>query len=484
MKKQSLKALNSHTQIEQRDCLRSRINHTILLTALVGLLTLVGQTFVPTAQTSTTASNPGDLNVRRASHTATLLTTGKVVIVGGVVGSEAAGLSDTELFDPETGTWSSTGNTLGGRLGHTATLLTDGKVLAAAGERVGDVSTDSAELYDPATGKWSATGNLITARIGHTATLLPDGRVLAAGGFHIQSDDRFTHLLNSVELYDPTTGTWSETGKLNAHRYGHTATLLENGKVLVAGGVSDFDTGVLDSAELYDPDTGTWSTTGKLNTHRYGHTATLLQNGNLLVAGGAGNPTSNDDAALISSAELYDPDTETWKTTGSLKTYLPGLATLLNNGKVLVAGYDVTQLYDPETETWSLTARLNAPRYAHTTTLLPDGRVLAAGGATTFGSGFINSSELYDSINETWAGPVVPVITGAMVSGKRLILFGDNFGPDAGIWRNRIRVKTKVSGDTRKRVAKKGAVSIKPGDKLQVLNPSGALSQEFTFTTP
>jgi hypothetical protein len=156
----------------------------------------------------------------------------------------------------------------------------------------------------------------------------------------------------------------------------------------------------------------------------------------------------------------------------------------LNNGKVLVAGYDVAQLYDPETGTWSLTARLNAPRFAHTTTLLPDGRVLAAGGAKMFGSGLINSSELYDSNNETWTGPVVPVITGTLVTGKRLILFGENFGPDAGIWRNGIRLQTKVSGDTRKRVAKKGAVMIKPGDKLQVLNPSGALSQEFTFTAP
>lgn len=488
MNKQSLKALKSHTQIERHDCLRSQIDrakHTaILLLALVGVMTVAGQTVVLRAQTSTGTSIPGDLNARRAGHKATLLTTGKVIIVGGYFGSDATGLSDTELFDPETGTWSVTGNTLGGRSGHTATLLADGKVLAAAGEGVGDVATNSTELYDPATGKWSATGNLITARLNHTATLLPDGRVLIVGGFATFTGDRFTHILNSVELYDPTTGTWSETGKLNTHRYTHTATLLENGKVLVSGGVSDFDSGVLDSAELYDPDTGTWSTTGKLNTPRGGHTATLLQNGKILVAGGEGNPISNDEVALISSAELYDPVTGTWKTTGGLKTDRPGLATLLHNGKVLVAGYDAAQLYDPETETWSLTARLNAPRHAHTTTLLPDGRVLAAGGAKASSSGLINSSELYDSNNETWTGPVVPVITGALVTGKRLILFGENFGPDAEIWRNRFRLKTKVSGDTRKRVAKKGAVNIKPGDKLQVLNPSGALSQEFTFTTP
>lgn len=98
-------------------------------------------------------------------------------------------------------------------------------------------------------------------------------------------------------------------------------------------------------------------------------------------------------------------------------------------------------------------------------------------------SGLLNSSELYDPDTETWTGRVVPVITGTLVSGKRLVLFGENFGPDAGIRRNGIGLQTKKSGDTRKRVAKKGAIKIKPGDKLQVLNPDGALSKEFTFTS-
>ena len=142
----------------------------------------------------------------------------------------------------------------------------------------------SAELYDPATGSWSSTGSLGTARDVHTATLLPSGKVLIAGGVYYGGDGGSA--LNSAELYDPATGTWSNTGGLNTGRYLHTATLLPSGKVLVVGGYKDFS-GYLSSAELYDPATGTWRATGSLDTARYGHTATLLPSGKVLVAAGS-----------------------------------------------------------------------------------------------------------------------------------------------------------------------------------------------------
>src|SRR5262245_48112624 len=146
---------------------------------------------------------------------------------------------------------------------------------------------------------WSLTGSLFRARTGHTATLLANGKALVAGGYNDAAPP-----LNSEELYDPATGTWRSAGHLNSIRFGHTATLLPNGKVLVAGGANRFfppPISVLNSAELYDPATGVWSITGALITGRSGHSATLLPNGKVLVTGGSNSP---DGAVDLDSAEL------------------------------------------------------------------------------------------------------------------------------------------------------------------------------------
>jgi N-acetylneuraminic acid mutarotase len=288
---------------------------------------------------------------------------------------------------------------------HTATLLQNGKVLVAGGfnNAIGEVAT--AELYDPTTGTWTNTGNLSIARHGHTATLLPNGKVLVAGGYNeVQT-------LAQAELYDPATGTWTNTGHLNDTRGHHTATLLPNGKLLVAGGYiyTNGQSQYLSSAELYDPASGTWTLTGSLTITRSSHTATLLPNGNVLVAGGR-----NDDRVL-SIAELYDPLSGSWATTGSLsqRRYVH-TATLLSTGKVLVAGghaLDVfdgsppgiasyalkrTELYDPTLGTWTAAGRLTTGREQHTATLLPVGQVLVTGGYSSRDT-TLGSAELFDS---------------------------------------------------------------------------------------
>src|SRR5258705_593649 len=263
---------------------------------------------------------------------------------------------------------------------------------------------------------WNITGNLNNNayRTFHTATLLPNGKVLGAGG---ANGDFFFTATKSAELYDPATGTWTLTGNLIMPRSNHRATLLPNGKVLVAGGI-DWDEGgpIYDSPELYDPATGIWSATGSLSTARCDHTATLLANGKVLVAGGL---LLNRDYFVTDSAELYDPSTGNWSTTGSLITTRHGqTATLLPDGKVLAAGgsstnnasntsLNIAELYDPSTGTWSLTPSLNMARQWHTATLLTNGTVLIAGGDSFSGGGFttFNSSELYGSTDNSIDDP-------------------------------------------------------------------------------
>ncbi len=200
-----------------------------------------------------------------------------MLVAGGLI--IAALLTSAELYDPASGNWTATGSLNTARSFHTATLLPNGKVLVAAGvtHLIGSSFLTSAELYDPASGSWTVTGSLNIARATYTATLLPNGKVLVAGGVS------FSTLTSSAELYDPASGSWTATGSLSTARYVHTATLLPNGKVLVAAGDGS---SFLTSAELYDPASGSWTATGSLNTARGDHTATLLPNGKVLVAGG------------------------------------------------------------------------------------------------------------------------------------------------------------------------------------------------------
>jgi N-acetylneuraminic acid mutarotase len=307
----------------------------------------------------------------RGNHTATLLANGKVLVTGE---------NRADLYDPASRTWAPTGVLNDSRSGgHTATRLANGKVLVAGGFTGAIFETQSAELYDPATGIWTRTGSLNAGRYFHTATLLPDGRVLVVGGFQ-QSSIHPPLPVSMAEVYDPATGTWAATGNLVTARGSHTATLLPNGKVLVAGGKSV--TFSLASAELYDPATGIWSETGNLATARHFHTATLLGNGQVVAAGGFNSSSSG--SAYLDSTERYDVQSGTWTPTGPLGSRR-GLhtATLLPTGKVLIAGGEnqaSAELYEPSTGNWAPTGSLITSRSSATATLLNDGTVLVAGG--------------------------------------------------------------------------------------------------------
>jgi Bacterial Ig-like domain (group 2)/Galactose oxidase, central domain/Kelch motif len=244
----------------------------------------------------------GSMTSIQDNHTATLLNNGKVLIVGGI-GSGGTSLASAELYNPATGTFTATGSMTSARTDHTATLLNNGDVLVAGGA-INSPALASAELYNPVTGTFAVTGSMTAAREVHTATLLNNGKVLVTGG------DSGTGFLASAELYDPATGTFSATGSMTTARIWDTATLLNNGNVLVAGGINTnaLNAFALASAELYNPVTGTFSATGSMTDFRVYHTATLLNNGNVLVAGGQEGVSG---IAPVASAELYSPSTLT-----------------------------------------------------------------------------------------------------------------------------------------------------------------------------
>ena len=384
----------------------------LLCAVILGLQWLA----VPTAEAAS-FTNTGSMTTNRMNHTATLLPNGKVLVAGGQANSGY--LSSAELYDPATGTWASTGLMNNNRDLHSATLLANGMVLVAGGYNNSGAGNllSNAELYDLATGTWTSNSTMNTGRREHTATVLPNGKVLIAGGLGNSG------YLSSTELYDPTTGQWITNRTMSSVRIEHTSTLLSSGKVLVAGGYNGNN--YLSSAEMYDPATGIWTATGSMNTNRAYHTATLLSNGKVLVAGGAAS--TNGSIFIFSSAELYDPTTETWTATGAMSTNrFEHSATLLSNGKVLVAGgagnlVTKAEMYDSASGMWAVTGSMSTYRSQHTATLLPNGKVLISGG---IGGSTLSSTELYDSTNPSGYNQA----TSQLLSGSkvRLSFIGDS----------------------------------------------------------
>lgn len=234
---------------------------------------------------------------------------------------------------------------------------------------------------------------MLEARSGHTATLLLDGRVLIAGGMR-----RNQEFYNSAELYDPATKKFQATGEMNLARVGHAAVLLRSGKVLIVGGWIGH--GCTDSAELYDPSTAKFTVIAKMASKRGQPSATLLSNGDVLIAGGA----DHDSPGGIASAEVFHADALRFEPIGAMHySRISHTATLLNDGRVLIAGgrgESVTaaaELYDPQTKKFVQTGSMQTARYKHTAGLLPDGRVLVAGGSDDRDwQGLTNSAEIYD----------------------------------------------------------------------------------------
>jgi hypothetical protein len=291
---------------------------------------------------------------------------------------------------------------------HAAVLLADGRVLVAGGLGASGTTASATtnalktvELYDPSTNTWTTKAAMGSARIAPTATLLQNGRVLVTGGYSGST------YYATAELYNPATNVWSSAGTMTGlvGRALHTATLLDSGKVLVVGGTTNGSTSTA-TASLYDPLSNLWTATLLPPTAgRFYHTATLLTNGKVLIAGGVSSGTTS-----LASAELYNPVTNTFTATPVMPAVRQQQSeTLLATGKILLAGgvgsstasLATTAIYDPTANTWTSGASMASTRKGHDAALLGDGTVVAFGGVD--GTTYRTTEETYNATSNTWS---------------------------------------------------------------------------------
>jgi len=339
---------------------------------------------------------PG-LGAGREFNSTNLISGTRVLVAGGLRASGPT--STSEIFDSQTRRWSRAAPLSQARVAPAGVTLFGGNVLVSGGGSLSITSPAgylaSAEIYDPASNTWRSAGRMSVPRANHTATLLADGRVLVAGGLNSSG-----HGIAAAEVYDARTDSWSSAGTMGEARYHHTATLLPNRKVLVAGGhqlTGDGSTVALSSAELYDPASNSWTKAARMSVPRDNQTATLLPDGRVLEVGG-GSRT----AGFLASAEIYDPVVNRRSRGGRLDqprafhatTLLPGGEVLTMGGLNDCGALSSAEVFSPRSGLWRPTRSLRTPRGQLSATAFRDGQVVATGGATILGS-ILGSSELY-----------------------------------------------------------------------------------------
>ena len=351
------------------------------------------------------------MNQRRGSRRAALVAATVLSVTTVLILGQGTGVSQTA----GEGVWETAGSLSVPRYDHTATLLADGTVLAAGGRTVAprpNASLASAEIFLTKDNVWVPAGSLNDARWRHTATLLPDGRVLVAGGFTAPTTTANAQpVLGSAELYDPATDTWTRTGSMHTRRALHVAQLLADGRVLVAGGrtcdqppptACNF-TFRTDTAEIYDPATGTWTPAGRMKEARHTSAAVRLADGTVVVPAGFTEKGNGD------TADIYDPATGRWSESRRLNVPRARQgAMVLADGSVLVAagfqGGDTSEVYDPARRTWSFSGTMSLPtRFNFSYVVMPNGKALVAGGATFPPASRPTSAEVYDPATGSWS---------------------------------------------------------------------------------
>ena len=354
-----------------------------------------------------------DMLQPRTKHVSSNLRDGRVIVVGG---SNTSGLlSSAEIYDPVLQHWTSSGESLFPRIGHSVTTLKNGMILVVGGQipieksnqnplllcenpdetvpSVGptkryyceDGAVTLTEIYDPVNDSWKKSSALLTSRWGHTATLLDDGRVLVAGGKNNSSP------AVESEIFDPDTETWVSAGQMIYERTDHTASLLSDGRVLIAGG---FTYVPISYSEIYDVENG-WVKTENLMGPRHMHSAVPLNDGQVLVIGGKAGLFTN-----LTRVELYDSDSGSWSIKGKMPVALWGHTAIpLDCENVLIVGgkrndgssFNLAYLFNTSTGGYQTTGKMNVPRFAHSATKISGGSVVVTGG-------YINPSFQSDSV--------------------------------------------------------------------------------------
>ena len=294
-----------------------------------------------------------------------------------------------EVFNPDLGEWTFTGELNDSRLSPAIFELPDGKVILTGGFHRKNGPLNSTEIWDPITGIWISGPEMIKARHEMSYLKLEDGRFMVIGGGTYDSDGLVVSSSKETEIFDPEIGKWTAAAPMSEKRSNHVAIKLDDGKVFVIGG-GKLDGPYSKSSEIYNPDTDSWTIAAPMLKGRVAHTATLLSDGKVLVVGGRGK---------ITKAEIYDPNSDTWSFAGETTKPRAGhVSVRLRNGLVLVTGglgyLSEVEIYNPQDATWSVAGNLLTGRTNHQVAELPDGRILIIGGIGA--EGMLASVEIYE----------------------------------------------------------------------------------------
>ncbi|CAF3490221.1 unnamed protein product [Rotaria sp. Silwood1] len=345
----------------------------------------------PTTTTTTTTTTTKSTTTTTTTTTKPTTTTTTTTTKPTTTTTTTKSTTTTTVASVNSGRWSTTGALAIARANHTSTLLLNGRVITVGG----NINGNTVELYNATTQIWSAGPSMTDARILHTATLLPDGRLIITGGY-------YNKFLKTVEIYNPTTNTWSTVSSMNTARYGHQAIYLPapSNKLLVMGGYGN-NSVMLQSCELYDFGTNTWTYTNSMIEKRVYFTATYLPSlSKVLAIGGTGT--------LYGSAEMFTISSSQWVRSANTMPndrYFHTATLIPATGQVLiVGGYDNperTYIFNPTNNSFTIAASMGQGRREISATLLPSGLILVAGGSFN-SSSLYRTAEVYDYRLNIW----------------------------------------------------------------------------------